>query len=274
MKKILFSLTVLILGLFFLNSCTNFDDTHTSLTLTFRGSDFAGRTERNITTYSHDEAWYFVVNIGGDYKESKSVYFDDNETIYTIKFNRVPVGVNVFVQANVYRPLDKDHMHYYSGRSEDIKISSGDNFVNINLKNLQVSCNEQTLQIYSQDEISYEGIPGVGLMLTFYYNEDIGKYRIVNDITTEVISEGLFSGNMYAGEIYVTECICSAPVLSWYSENSCWNYTDTGNNTIITESKEQVIAVTENSSDPSDPNIIYDFYFKSHNGLEMHFKKQ
>ena len=271
MKKFLSTLTAVTFFLFFFNSCANFDNSGTSLTLTFNGRDFIPADERNVTVSSDDAGFYFVVSLSGDYKETKFISFDYNEENYSITFNRVPVGANVTVHANVYRPRDKEHMHYYSGTSDRIEISSGENFVNIDLNNLQVACEDHTFQIYSSNDVYYKGTPGVGIMPTFYYNTTEGKYKIVIDTTGEVLSEGLLSGNMYVGPIYVTEYICSDPIISWNADNSCWDYISTDSAKIITEPTQQVIPITEMTP---DPQIKYEFFFKSRNGLEMRFEKQ
>lgn len=267
MKKILSVLAVVTSCLVFFNSCANFDNSGTSLTLSFKGSDFAGKAERNILSDSHDEAWYFVVNIEGDYKETKMVQFNEDEVAYTITFNRVPVGANVFVQANVYRPNDIGHMHYYSGRSENIKISSGDNFLNLSLNSKKNPSYPGNSQIHAENnDISYENLNCIWASLDFKFDSSIGKYQIYSGYGTQtVISEGLCS--RVGDTFYITECVFNEVIVNPEYDNGGYDYNTTNNYTIITEPKERVIDIERSG----DPNMPSSFTFYSQNGLVINF---
>lgn len=201
MKKFLSVLAVVTSCLVFFNSCANFDNSGTSLTLTFNGRDFIPADERNVTVSSDDAGFYFVVSLSGDYKETKFISFDYNKENYSITFNRVPVGANVTVHANVYRPRDKERMHYYSGTSDRIEISSGENFVNIDLNNLFIS---QTYEEGYNPTTSYYNYcsiwPPFDPSLFLYSN---GKYIIKNTSNDNIYSEGTWY--RLEDKVYFTE---------------------------------------------------------------------
>lgn len=159
----------------------------------------------------------------GDYRETKSLKITGNGT-YTIEFDSVPVGSEIYVEANVYNPNVEtglnanriEPLHVFTGTSDKQTVYAGKNLINLSMTNLSKDI------AYSDDStitknITYtktEEVPYIELYaaMIFYHN---GKYQIINyNYTTPistvdiVISEGIWSGSFEkSGIIYITECI-------------------------------------------------------------------
>ena len=81
-------------------SCSNLtEEEKSSLTLTFNGSDFSGSSARNINISSDFSDYYLVVNVLGDYKETKEITFSSFGS-YSLTFDSIPVGSKIYVEAN------------------------------------------------------------------------------------------------------------------------------------------------------------------------------
>ena len=143
MKKI-FTLVSFFVLLSELISCSNLNES-SSLSLTFNGSDFARNSSaRNISVNPDYNGYYIVASVLGDYTETKSLQISDSGT-YTIEFNSVPVGSEIYVEANVYNPnavTDNganriEPLHIFTGTSDKQTVYAGENIINLSMKNLQ-----------------------------------------------------------------------------------------------------------------------------------------
>lgn len=196
-------------------SCSNLtEEENSSLTLTFNGSDFSGSSARNINISSDFSDYYLVVNVLGDYKETKKIPFSTVGD-YSVTFDTIPVGSEIYIEANaynpnVYEPVGADTpsiLHTFTGDSSRQEIHEGDNDVKLQMKNLQTIKFSETKTIPSspQYESTYQGIQlWSSFTLNFYSN---GKYKVL-DGNSKTISEGLYSGNPEVGNtIELKECI-------------------------------------------------------------------
>ena len=144
MKK-LFGLLSTCFILLAIISCSNFNDESSSLSLTFNGSDFARNSSaRNISVSSDYEGYYIVASVLGDYRETKSLQITGNGT-YTIEFDSVPAGSEIYVEANVYNPNAVtppnanriEPLHIFTGTSVKKTVYAGKNLINLSMENLQ-----------------------------------------------------------------------------------------------------------------------------------------
>ena len=152
MKKI-FTLVSFFVLLSELISCSNLNE-GSSLSLTFNGSDFARNSSaRNISVSSEYEGYYLVLNLLGDYTEHKEIPFSDLGT-YTVTFDSIPVGSEVYVEANAYNPNSNEFTHIYKGTSERISVSPGSNTVNLAMKSLTKNVSQEDI-VYSYSMMQF-----------------------------------------------------------------------------------------------------------------------
>ena len=217
MKK-LFGLLPICFVLLAIISCSGLNES-SSLSLTFNGSDFVQNTSaRNISVSSEYEGYYIVASVLGDYTETKSLQITSGGT-YTIEFNSVPVGANIYVEANVYNPNcneEYNYCHIFTGTSAKQKVAAGENTVNLVMKKLTENLTgayETTVSGRSAelpDGTSLDNAPD----LTLYKN---GKYKLA--MGNSIYSEGLWRCSVLddnglpavnggaACTLYLTECI-------------------------------------------------------------------
>ena len=215
MKK-LFGLLSTCFILLVIISCSNLNET-SSLSLTFNGSDFARNSSaRNISVSSDYDGYYLVVNLLSDYNETKTIPFSSIGT-YTITFDYIPVGAEIYVEANAYNPNVQvtpggdipSFAHVFTGTSSKKIISAGINEINLQMKNLKnVTISETTISSstdYENDASTYNGnFIWTGLNMNFYSNN---KYQITNG-NSEIISEGLYTGIPEPGNtVTFKECV-------------------------------------------------------------------
>ena len=195
MKKLwrLLSACAFVLGIV---SCSNFSES-SSLSLTFNGSDFARNSSaRNISVSSDYEGYYIVASVLGDYRETKSLKITSGGT-YTIEFNSVPVGSEVYVEANVYKPNSEPlndfvFCHAFTGTSEKQTVYAGENIINLSMKNLYTIGD-------SVVNLSGDYFNNMGAYTFKGYSN--GKYQVTHDNT--ILSEGLWSAS-YTAEAGLT----------------------------------------------------------------------
>ena len=252
-------------------SCSNLNES-SSLSLTFNGSDFARYSSaRNISVSSDYEGYYIVASVLGDYTETKSLQITGGGT-YTIEFDSVPVGAEVYVRADVYDMDAEKFMHSFTGTSERQKVYAGENSINLSMKNLSknIAYSDNSTIIKSNTSTKTEEAPYINLnaAMIFFPN---GKYQVVNynygnsEPTAEkVISEGTWSGSFDgSGTIYITECLYK-------------NYTlETGGDMAVINFNENVIVenpITQgfeyNLQDTNDMRIE-EFTINLLNGLKV-----
>ena len=103
-------------------SCSDLETEGGKVNLSFSSDQLFG--SRNIILpdtepdlpegYADHNTLYIVVSLRGDYKASQSVvfyYMNDYPTSSTFSFDSVPVGSNVYLEANVYGPWMSSCMH-------------------------------------------------------------------------------------------------------------------------------------------------------------------
>lgn len=212
MKK-LFGLLSTCFILIAIASCSNLNES-SSLSLTFNGSDFARNSlARNISVSSEYEGYYIVASVLGDYRETKSLQISGSGT-YTIEFDSVPVGSEIYVEANVYKPSEYDYLHAFTGKSQTQTVYAGENNVNLVMKNLQNFENNKIINCISAELPNGDSLENNP---TLYLYEN-GKYKL--SMENLIYSEGLWRCSVldedglpdvygeYSFTLYLTEYIC------------------------------------------------------------------
>lgn len=190
MKK-LFGLLSTCFILLAIVSCSNLNES-SSLSLTFNGSDFARNSSaRNISDY---EGYYIVASVLGDYRETKSLKITSGGT-YTIEFNSVPVGSEVYVEANVYKQNSEPQSdfvfcHAFTGTSEKQTVYAGENIINLSMKNLQT---------IGDSVVNLSGDCSNNMGAYTFKGYSNGKYQVTYNNT--ILSEGLWSASYTATAI-------------------------------------------------------------------------
>lgn len=195
MKK-LFGLLSTCFILLAIISCSNFNDESSSLSLTFKGSDFARNSSaRNISVNPDYNGYYIVASVLGDYKETKSLQITGSGT-YTIEFDSVPAGSKIYVEANVYNPNAVtasdanpiEPLHIFTGTSGKKTVYAGKNQINLLMK---------SLQNYRTSDVSLTGNIGEQMGSFCFYGYSNGKYQVTYRTSDGyiILSEGLWSAN-------------------------------------------------------------------------------
>lgn len=150
--------------------------------------------------------------IRGDYTESQSAFMTSQGEV-TFTFDFVPVGDEVYAELNIYRNRVEDNqlldynspIHIYSGRSETATVELWDNYLPVEMNQLDLSAGGA-----GSLQGSDQGTPSLIL-----YTD--GKYLIEED--ARIYSEGLWrtspsiEGNPFENQspftLYLTECAYS-----------------------------------------------------------------
>ena len=270
MKKLwrLISACALMLGIV---SCSNFNES-SSLSLTFNGSDFARNSSaRKISVNPDYNGYYIVASVLGDYTETKSLQISDSGT-YTIEFNSVPVGSEIFVRADVYDMDAEKFLHSFTGNSEKQTVYAGENLINLSMKNLSknIAYSDNSTIIKSNTSTKTEEVPYINLnaAMIFFPN---GKYQVVDynygnsEPTAEkVISEGTWSGSFDgSGTIYITECLYKNYTLDTSGDMAVINF----NENVIVENP--ITRGFEYNLQSTDDMRIEEFTINLSNGLKV-----
>lgn len=203
MKKCLF-VVFAVLSFAFV-SCSNITDNHgSSLTVTIDGSDFARSSSRNVTINPDFSDYYFVVNVLGDYEDTKVITFTDVGN-YTVTFDSIPIGKKIYLKANAYK-MDATYgsrwvvqsCHCFTGTSAIQRMYRGGNTVELEMKYLLPDGGYYS---YSFGGNYFDDLNNISYDCSFY---DTGKYIIRLGQDT-MVSEGLWSGNLEVGETIVME---------------------------------------------------------------------
>lgn len=198
-------------------SCSDLETEGGKVNLSFSSEQLFG--SRNIILpdnqpvlpegYADHNTLYIVVSLRGDYKASQSVvfyYMNDYPTSSTFSFDSVPVGSNVYLEANVYGPWMSSYMHMLTGKSSSFTVLAGDNAVAVKMKNLRNP--EDPLESFENAaNCSYGDATTPGDGIKFYPN---GKYCIKVD--GSIVSEGTWTSN--GDTYYISECIYKTPVVT------------------------------------------------------------
>ncbi len=284
-KKHSFGVALFCLILLF-SSCSNGAE-NASLTLTFNGADFARTSARNITVDSDYKDYYLVVNILGDYTETKEIPFSEIGT-YGVTFLSIPVGAKISVQANVYDMNDEEDddgqqgtdvrqhfYHIYTGSSPEINIVDGYNIVSLSLKRFDLNM-EPISSFYTSDQdvdILFKSNPATGddvssLIIKFYPNS---KYQIIVHPTDFdiILSEGIWEGNFNVGNtITLQECIFQKIIANDYEESE-YNISITDEYEINSKPEKQLIKIYVLDEEWPEHRK---FTIKSQNGLFFNIK--
>ena len=285
MKKFLSTLTAVTFFLFFFNSCANFDNSGTSLTLTFNGRDFIPADERNVTVPYTDTDTHVMVSLLGDVKKSRELIFNSIDERLHTTFNGIPVGASVYIMVNSFDPTRKDLTYFIgSGKSDRITISSGENYINVDMYNLKPLEGENYIvrntfpcvNDNDEDDFSYKGNFDYNFAPDSYkleFNISMGKYTLwslsMSGGNFQPVSEGL--AYIDNNKLYITECVYLNVICEEQGPNGSDVYPDSNACVIVESPREQVIPIEE-IVDPSEPNSTYAFTFKSQNGLWFNFK--
>ena len=178
---------VALLGIIF-TSCSGQNES-TSLSLTFNGSDFAQTSARDISVSSDYEGYYIVASVLGDYTETKSLKIPSSGTS-SIEFDTVPVGAEISVEANVYKNYTDDapYYHTFTGSSEKQKIYSGENTINLSMKNLVKN---------TEDPTRLSGDSSVNMGAYCFTGYKNGKYQVTygSGSLPTILSEGIWNAD-------------------------------------------------------------------------------
>lgn len=131
-KKTFFVSTAALL-LCFLASCSLFNspDNSGSVKLTLSRS-----AARNADSGS--ETLYVDVSLKGDYSQTQTIPLPPDATEATAIFDQIKLNATVYIEANVYKKdsASDEKIYTYTGKSDTIKIKSGDNNISLTLKKL------------------------------------------------------------------------------------------------------------------------------------------
>ena len=211
MKKFVIPFISMFIILTSFTSCSNFtEEENTSLTLTFNGSDIAKNfTGRTATVNSNYDGYYLVINLLGDYKETKTIPFSETGS-YTITFDSIPVGAEVYIEGNAYCPSSLTYTHIFNGSSGKINILPGDNSINLSMnsltKNISPSNYDTIDNSYSMMYARLLPFEQSDNKIYFFKN---GKFIIQlydSELGDFTVSEGIWSGSFQEGNtIKMTE---------------------------------------------------------------------
>ena len=211
------------------------------------------------------------MNLLGDYTEHKEIPFSDLGT-YTVTFDSIPIGAEVYVEADAFNPNSNEFTHIYKGTSERISVSPGSNTVNLAMKSLTKNVSQEDIvysypmmQFYIDDDYSNE------YNSIYFFNN--GKFILQHTVfdggttgTSIVISEGLWSGNSDAfengGTIQTTEYMYRNYETS--QDGDGMTEVNFGNAVIVTDLITSNIEIIK-EYEYSDPSLS----FTSRNGLSF-----
>lgn len=75
------------------------------------------------------------------YEETKKISeweeaFDINENSYTVTFDKVPVGIEVYALISLYTNIDNKKVEFFNGNSESLLVEEGSNSLSVKLANV------------------------------------------------------------------------------------------------------------------------------------------
>ena len=117
----------------FLASCSlvNSPDNSGSVTLTLSRS-----AARNAD--SDLETLYVDVSLKGDYSQTQTISLTSESQKATVTFDQIKPNASIYIEANAYTkdPTSGEKYYEYTGKSDTIKIKSGENNISLTLKKL------------------------------------------------------------------------------------------------------------------------------------------
>lgn len=212
--KSLFYFVALLPFSFTLDSCS---DLETGGTVTFEISPSLYSNARDaIIQDPEGPLVYIPVILRGDYSASQVISFARDLDIPSncrATFDSVPVGSNVYLEANCFLP---DGSWYYTGTSSSFTVEAGENTVTVKMKEINNDVENIPISVtsaYYPDPSQPTNFVGIGGLDT------TGNLIIDNDgffelMTNEVsISKGKWRGAATpGGTLYLTEYIYSSIV--------------------------------------------------------------
>lgn len=167
----------------------------------------------------------------GDYRETKSLQITGSGT-YTIEFNSVPAGSEIYVEANVYNPNAVttpnanriEPLHIFTGTSGKQTVYAGKNLINLSMTNLQID-------ITPDVRLSGNGNENMGAFIFIGYSN--GKYQVTyNNI---ILSEGLWSANYAEKEGLTAGTVVSIKECAYRTYEDAYSVESTLSDLIIAE---------------------------------------
>ena len=110
-------------------------------------------------------SYKIIVSLKGSYTATKTLDFQLDESVYSVNFDKIPVGSKLYVQADIYLVSagedfsDNNYYekHLYTGQSEIITITQGNNLLELNLEKViatgEVGFIDVTLLEYSSENL-------------------------------------------------------------------------------------------------------------------------
>lgn len=131
-KKTFFVSTAALL-LCFLASCSLFNSPDNSGSVKLILSRTAARNAD-----SGSETLYVDVSLKGDYSQTQTISLPPDATEATAIFDQIKLNATVYIEANVYKKdsASDEKIYTYTGKSDTIKIKSGENNISLTLKKL------------------------------------------------------------------------------------------------------------------------------------------
>lgn len=185
MKKLSF---LLFLVLVFFSGCSGIQNHSSVSSISFKSSDFCRFISNDTNEFLEEKTYKLVIGLHGDYTASKTMLLELNNSDKVIIFDRIPIGSELYTQADIYECSGKtendityQEKHLYTGKSNNIVISSGDNYIDIKLKRIITNGDVDSINVtvpeYTENQptISYE-ISENGNIITFSVKEKYETY--------------------------------------------------------------------------------------------------
>lgn len=213
--KSLFYFVALLPFSFTLASCSNLE---TGGTVTFEISPSLYSNARDVIIPNSDSPFVYIpVILRGDYSASQVISFvRDSDISCRATFDSVPVGSNVYLEANCFLP---DGNWYYTGTSSSFTVEAGENTVTVKMKeinndveNIPISLTFAAYCPNPSEPSNLVGIGGSDTTGTLIIDND-GFFELKTNNESISISKGKWRGSAnQGGTLYLTEYIYSSIV--------------------------------------------------------------
>ena len=74
---------------------------------------------------------YLEISLNGGYNETKTVPVEENTVV---KFENIPVGINLYAEASAYKTENGQKIVFYEGKSENVTIRAGENSISLAMR--------------------------------------------------------------------------------------------------------------------------------------------
>lgn len=210
--KSLFYFVALLPFSFTLASCS---DLETGGTVTFEISPSLYSNARDVIIPNSDSPFVYIpVILRGDYSASQVISFvRDSDISCRATFDSVPVGSNVYLEANCFLP---DGSWSYTGTSSSFTVEAGENTVTVKMKEINNDVENIPISVTSayypdpSQPTNFVGIGGLDTTGNLIIDNDGFFELMTNDVS---ISKGKWRGSAnQGGTLYLTEYIYSSIV--------------------------------------------------------------